>query len=174
MNKLLVKAIFLQLKKHFKHKYYVYQYGRKFNVSRFQLLIHDFSKFLPSELVPYAKFFYLREQSNDHEYMLSYSKHTKRNKHHWEYWICFKDSIPNGIELQIPNKYIKEMVADWFAATKTYTGTEPNSLEEWIWFQENFEKIRLHTKSREKILSLLNNYFQNKKNYDTAESRITS
>lgn len=161
MNKRLIKAIFLQLKKHFRHKYYVYYYGRKFNVNRFQLLVHDISKFLPSELIPYAKFFYMKEESNDYEYLLSFAKHTKRNKHHWEYWICLKDDFPNGIVLEIPDKYIREMVSDWLAATRIYTGYEPDSLQNWIWFNEKFDKIRLHTDTRQKILLLLNNYFTN-------------
>jgi Family of unknown function (DUF5662) len=41
-----------------RHKRFVYQAGRRLGVARWRLVVHDLSKFRPSEFVPYGRFFY--------------------------------------------------------------------------------------------------------------------
>jgi hypothetical protein len=78
-----------------------------------QGIIHDFSKFSPTEFFPYAKKFYSGQPlSVDDELMWKYAwlRHQHKNKHHWEYWVI----NPNTKEaLPMPKKYIIEMVCDW-------------------------------------------------------------
>ena len=49
--------------------------------------------------------------------------HKGRNKHHYEYWIDYSDSMERGIVGQkMPVKYVVEMFMDRIAASKTYQG----------------------------------------------------
>lgn len=53
-----------------------------------QGIIHDWSKFSPTEFFPYAKkFFYIGQKSANDELKWKYawSHHQHKNKHHWEY-----------------------------------------------------------------------------------------
>jgi hypothetical protein len=56
---------------------------------------------------------------------------------------------------------VEEMVADWLGACCAYRGGWPESLEEWIWFKKNFNKIRIHQATRSYILFILKGYFKN-------------
>ena len=65
-----------------------------------QGLIHDLSKFRPSEFFRSVKYFqgtaspvYKERQLNQGSSMIA-TLHTKRNRHHFEYWIDYtRDSI---------------------------------------------------------------------------------
>lgn len=131
-----------------RHKYYVYRAGRFFGVGVWQLLKHDASKFLRSEWVPYANFFY----GNDRKYWSplmrrAWKSHLARNPHHWEYW--------NGQE--IPDRYVREMVADWAGAGKAITGKWSDLIS---WADENIPKMNLHPKTAEKVDKLIMYYQQ--------------
>jgi hypothetical protein len=75
-------------------------------------LVHDMSKFLPSEWITYAEYFYgnLRSteffdlqarygcaelapwgESIEDLFSLSWLRHQHRNPHHWQYWILRND-----------------------------------------------------------------------------------
>jgi hypothetical protein len=82
------------------HKYHVYCAGRRLGVGIWQLLIHDLSKFRPSEFVPYGKFFYSMQGAgwlkavphNDYRpHMLhAWLRHIQRNAHHWQYHLVWR------------------------------------------------------------------------------------
>lgn len=78
-----------------------------------QGILHDFSKFSPTEFMPYAKKFYSgKPLSQDDELNWKYAwlSHQRKNKHHWEYWVI----NPHTREaLPMPKKYVIEMVCDW-------------------------------------------------------------
>ncbi|WP_175639152.1 DUF5662 family protein [Metabacillus schmidteae] len=78
-----------------------------------QGIVHDWSKFLPIEFMPYAKkFFYKDEKSAEDEmkWKKAWLHHQHKNKHHWEYWVV----DPNNKQaLPMPRKYLIEMVCDW-------------------------------------------------------------
>ena len=93
-------------------------------------ITHDLSKFLPSEFIPYAKFFYgkrkkdIRDETGyykptdtgDLAFDFAWLLHQKRNKHHWQWWILPTDE--EGIKVfEMPMKYRIEMLCDWKAAT---------------------------------------------------------
>ena len=68
--------------------------------------------------------------------------HQKRGKHHWQWWILPEDD--GGIKvLPMPDKYRKEMLADWRGAGKAQ-GT-PDSYK---WYMHNKEKMQLHPDTR--------------------------
>jgi hypothetical protein len=102
------------------HKWYVLVAGVRWTKAPlWRLLIHDWSKFLPSEWGPYVDFFYgpLGGRGRavvDNEFDRAWLFHQRRNPHHWQYWVLLRDS---GRErpLKMPDPIAREMVADWLA-----------------------------------------------------------
>jgi hypothetical protein len=133
------------------HKYHVYVEGRKLRVGRLQLLIHDWSKILPSEWFAYANFFHSGNEKykNKDTFNIAWNHHQKRNKHHWEYWV--KIGFKGTECLPMPLKYIKEMVADWTGAGMAIHGR--NEVVEW--YTENRNKMLLHQNTRIVVEHLL-------------------
>ncbi len=91
-------------------------------------LLHDLSKYSPSEFIAGAKYFQgtRSPQARERE-IFGYSKawlhHKGRNKHHFEYWTdC--DANGNMISVDMPPVYFAEMVCDRIAASKVYKGKD--------------------------------------------------
>lgn len=154
------------------HKYFVFVAGLKVDASLWLLFIHDWSKFLPSEFFPYADYFYNKEKQS-HEgldaigeyglaelapfgyYMIdrfnvAWLLHQRRNPHHWQYWYLMQDNDPS-FPLPMPEKYAREMVADWAGAGRAITG----KWEVGTWYENNKEKTLLHPDTRQFIEGLL-------------------
>lgn len=124
-----------------KHKWYVFVECCKLGVP-LRGLLHDMSKFLPCEWVPYAHHFYgKRKKKVDRAYDLAWLHHIHRNKHHWQFWVI----VDNGIEeyLPMPDKYVKEMLADWYGA-----GYAQNMPDVKKWYLDRKEIIKLHPRTR--------------------------
>lgn len=123
------------------------------------LLIHDLSKFnLLKETIHYGRQFF-GDQSDPLGFSYAWNHHQKTNKHHWEYWIPISGHNRGGYKdmqpLPMPDKYIKEMVADWLGASRAYEGIFPTK-NNWPWFEKNFQRIKLHPETRQKVIELLN------------------
>jgi len=120
-------------------------------------VIHDMSKFLPSEFIPYARYFYGRypnysayegptltpkgglfKEDIQRHFDKAWLKHIHRNPHHWQYWLLQEDDGPQKI-IPMPIKYLKEMLCDWHGAGKAITG-ENNTAK---WYLDNKDKIKL-------------------------------
>lgn len=92
-------------------------------------ITHDLSRFLPSEFIPYAKFFYSKNRSkdyktsdeNDPDFQKGWCYHQKRNKHHWNYWVSVtrKDEVT---AIPMPPKYVMQMIADWRGMSRKFGG----------------------------------------------------
>ena len=107
-------------------------------------LLHDWSKFLPSEMIKYAHTFYnpdgTRKKVDDSLYMslgTALTHHFRCNKHHWQYYLLVQ-GVDSITALDIPLKYRKEMLADWIGAGKTYGGSVSD------WYRKNKDKIIVH------------------------------
>lgn len=93
-----------------------------------QGLLHDMSKYSPSEFWVGAKYFQGNRSPNNAEreavgYSTAWLHHKGRNKHHYEYWIDYSVDPKEGIVGQkMPVKYVIEMFMDRVAASKTYKG----------------------------------------------------
>lgn len=162
------------------HKWHVYHAGRRLGVGRWQLLIHDLSKFRPREFVPYGKFFYSRPGADwlkavtDQQYkphmLAGWLSHIQRNPHHWQHWCLINGAsvvasrgtsvAVNPIDaLPMPRKYVFEMVADWMGAGRAYQGEYPKSIAEWKWWQDNKDQIVLHEISRIHLTDAIMHWF---------------
>lgn len=114
------------LRRVFLHKHYVF-----INCCRAGIpirgLIHDLSKFSPTELFESIAYYDDKLSPCDNmrkQVGYSYGRlhHKGMNKHHWEYWV----DIVNGemVPYKMPYKYIVEMLCDWLGAEKAYRGTK--------------------------------------------------
>jgi hypothetical protein len=54
----------------------------------------------------------------DKGYSEAWLHHKGRNKHHYEYWVDYLDD--GGIPIEMPRKYVIELICDWIAAGRTY------------------------------------------------------
>jgi Family of unknown function (DUF5662) len=146
-----VKSHWAYFKYVVRHKWFVFMAGRCVGVSFWRLLIHDWSKFLPSEWDAYVRSFYNRDGSkrdwktrdpfDKQEFDAAWNHHQKVNKHHWQYWCLVNDSDDPKIKpLLMPEKFWREMIADWMGAGRAITG----QWEVWSWYEKNRNKILLH------------------------------
>lgn len=101
------------------HKWLVAYYARRhfpWRISRFDALIiflcHDSDKFLHLPSVRY------RFETGDETEFSHW--HTLTQKHHWRHW--------NWLNI-MPNRYICEMIADWFSASQLETGNAWDALD---------------------------------------------
>lgn len=150
----LLKAIFGHLKTVLIHKYWVFYYCRKFGIP-WQGITHDLSKFSWTEFSESVKYYQGGTRSpiagakGKLGYSLAWQHHKGRNPHHYEYWTDNYDFGTTCIE--IPEKYVLEMVADWMAAGKTYAKNKGKSFtvdDELKWWNtcKDFKFIHPNTK----------------------------
>ena len=105
-----------------------------------QGLIHDLSKYSPTELIPSVKYYTgtrspIDNQIDDIGYSEAWLHHKGRNKHHYEYW---QDDTHGHIRCNIPYRYIAEMFCDRVAACKIYQKEKYTQSSAWKYFTENF------------------------------------
>jgi hypothetical protein len=102
-----------------RYKRFVYQAGRRLGVARWQLVVHNLSKFRPSEFVPYGRFLYAaparpgakrcRNRTRAPEMREAWVRHIQRNAHHWQHWVLImggsvvsqRDGASRGVEADI-------------------------------------------------------------------------
>ncbi|MFC3833474.1 DUF5662 family protein [Deinococcus rufus] len=134
-----------------RHKVYVLQAGRRTGAPLLNLLLHDWHKFTPSELPHYARQFF-GPADDPLGFSFAWHHHQALGKHHWEYWVMVsghgRGGYPDGAALPMPERYVREMVADWLGASKAYDGAFPTSLSTWPRWQANFDRITLHPQTR--------------------------
>lgn len=150
-----------------KHKWFVAVASIRLGVPIWRVLLHDWTKFLPSEWRPYAEWFYgynggswyaLKKQFKEHPtwagpYGLLISReaafdrawnlHQERNDHHWEFWLLSTDDGGTKI-LPMPDAARREMLADWMGAGRAITGR----WEVVEWYAKNRHKMQLHPDTR--------------------------
>ena len=95
-----------------------------------QGLTHDLSKFLPAELLNGFRYYQDGKQSpnnaerEDKGYSEAWMHHKGRNRHHYEYWNDYRQKkVPGEFPIrnvQMPRRYVAEMLMDRMAASKTY------------------------------------------------------
>jgi hypothetical protein len=129
---------FKYLKYLLKHKWYVFVECVHFGIP-IRGLLHDLSKFLPDEFFPYCEYFYGKGK-NEREFDIAWLKHQHRNPHHYQYWQLKKDD-GDLIFIRMPDRYYREMLADWTGAGKAIKGYQKGHDELVEWFTENKEKI---------------------------------
>lgn len=114
--------------RHFKtvcrHKHYVFVECWKCGIP-IRGLLHDLSKFGPTEFCSSARYFQgtrspIEAEKEATGYSRAWLHHKSHNKHHWEYWTDF-DKDGSVIAYKMPYKYVVEMVCDFVGAGKAYS-----------------------------------------------------
>ncbi|MCD3321820.1 hypothetical protein G8V07_15250 [Clostridium botulinum D/C] len=126
---------------------------------------HDLSKFLPSEFIPYARYFYgdypsdavsnlpfvtrkdkiLTENIIKADFEKAWEHHYKHNKHHPEYWIG----------KNMPCKYINQMICDLKGMSRKFGDTAQE------YYLKNYYKWNITRETRFRLeiaLDLINDY----------------
>ncbi len=131
-----------------KHKWFVFKAGWVLRVPLWRLVIHDWSKFLPSEWFPYVESFYGKERTDMVKFLFdrAWLFHQNRQPHHWQYWILLRDD-GSVIPTEMPLHFVREMVADWAGAGRAITGKYELS----AWYDKNKEKIKLNEYTRRHV-----------------------
>lgn len=162
-----MRAHFAYLRYVIRHKWFVFQSCREWGVPLWQSIIHDWTKLTPREWFPYVHAFYNADGSKKDpktqnttlevsklgdDFRAAWNSHQKHNPHHWQYWILINDE--DGMQsLPMPEKYVREMLADWEGAGKAITGkADPAG-----WYTRNIDKFIMHRDTRamvEKFLGL--------------------
>ncbi len=116
---------------HFKtityHKYLVAKGCFRVGLYR-QGILHDLSKYSPSEFLVGVKYFQGDRSPNNAErerigYSSAWLHHKGRNKHHYEYWWDYQTGQTAVMApVPMPSEYIAEMIMDRIAACKVYRG----------------------------------------------------
>jgi hypothetical protein len=139
-----------------RHKWFVFVECCKLGIPWLGL-VHDWSKFLPSEFIPYARHFYggkhdIKRDSTgyykpidtgDLAFDWAWFLHSKRNRHHWQWWVLPEGDPAEDKVLRMPLRYMKEMLADWRGAGRAL-GT-PNTR---AWFYAHVKDMRLGIDAR--------------------------
>jgi hypothetical protein len=129
-----------------KHKWFVFLAGIKVKANIWDLITHDLSKFSLAEIPHYQRQFF-GKADQPLQFSYAWNHHQKCNKHHWEYWVPITGHTRGGYgdmqALPIPERYIREMIADWMGAGRAYEGKYPNP-SEWKWLNSNKDKIFSH------------------------------
>ena len=144
------------------HKWLVMKYCFKLGMYK-QGLLHDLSKYGPTEFLVGAKYYQGTRSPNNAEredkgYTSAWLHHKGRNKHHLEYWIDY--DIENGgmMGCKMPVKYVVEMFCDRIAASRNYNGDNYTDRFPLDYYNKGKSKYLLHKESAallEELLTML-------------------
>ncbi len=127
-----------------------------------QGLLHDMSKYMPSEFWVGAKYYQGTQSPNNAEraaigYSSAWLHHKGRNKHHYEYWIDYSARIGEGmIPAPMPDRYVAEMFIDRLSASMNYNGENFENDFPLKYYQQGNASKFLHPETRRKLEELLN------------------
>lgn len=125
-----------------------------------QGLLHDLSKYSPSEFLTGVKYYqgYRSPNSRERE-VIGYSKswlhHKGRNKHHFEYWTDTINGTFQGVEME--TRYVIEMFCDRIVASQVYQKEayhDGSALEYFLNAKDSYYTV-MHPKTMALLESLL-------------------
>ena len=128
-----------------------------------QGLLHDLSKYSPSEFYYGVKYYTGQRSPNEGErddYGFSYAwmHHKGRNKHHFEYWTDYNLEANKVMPVKMPLKYVIEMFCDRVAAGKVYKGKDYTDSSPYEYFDKGRARRTIHQETSdflEKLLKML-------------------
>ncbi len=141
------------------HRHLVIKHARKAGIF-WQGLLHDLSKFSPTEFFTGAKYFLGNRSPNEKErelfgYSSAWLHHKGRNKHHFEYWNDVNPKTKRYEPVKMPTKYLIEMFCDRVAASKTYQGENYTDEHPLNYFLRGNARLSMHPETAEMLEMLL-------------------
>ncbi len=126
-----------------------------------QGIMHDWSKYSPTEFLVGCKYYQGTKSPNNAErmdkgYSLAWLHHKGRNKHHLEYWIDYSEEN-NGLMagMPMPVNYVVEMFIDRISASKNYQKDRYTDESPLRYYEHGREHYMMHPKTQELLERLL-------------------
>ena len=121
-----------------------------------QGLVHDLSKYSPTEFRVGAKYYQGTRSPNaaereDKGYSEAWMHHKGRNRHHYEYWVDLNPRTRRYEAVPMPRKYFVEMVMDRRAACMTYQGKNYTSASPLEYFLKSRERCFMHPDTQREL-----------------------
>lgn len=145
------------------HKLLVMRYCFRLGLYR-QGLLHDMSKYGPTEFLVGAKYYQGDHSPNEAERLATglstaWLHHKGRNRHHLEYWIDY-DPAQGGrmAGMEMPVNYVAEMFCDRVAASRIYQKERYTDASAWIYYDRSRDHYIIHPRTAallEKLLIML-------------------
>ena len=125
-----------------------------------QGLVHDLSKYSPTEFFTGAKYFQGNRSPNtaereDKGFSEAWMHHKGRNRHHYEYWTDMNRQTRCYESVPMPRKYLVEQVMDRWAACMVYQGKNYTAESALAYFEKSRERELMHPKTRQELELLL-------------------
>ena len=125
-----------------------------------QGLCHDLSKYSPTEFRQGARYYQGTRSPNaaereDKGYSESWMHHKGRNRHHYEYWTDMSPTTRRYEPVDMPRRYLVEMVMDRRAACMTYQGKNYRPGAELEYLEKSRERLLMHPETLRRLEYLL-------------------
>ena len=125
-----------------------------------QGLVHDLSKYSPTEFRAGARYYQGDRSPNaaereDKGYSEAWMHHKGCNRHHYEYWTDMSRQTRCYEAVEMPRRYLAEMVMDRIAACKTYQGKAYTDGSALAYFQRSRERQLMHPATQKQLEFLL-------------------
>jgi len=125
-----------------------------------QGLMHDLSKFSPTEFAQGIRFYDGTHSPTEDErrtigYSVAWMHHKGRNRHHWEYWTDYSVKEGRYLPVPMPRKYLAETVCDRIAASKIYKGADYHDSCPLDYLQKGKMRDSMHAQTLEEITRFL-------------------
>ena len=125
-----------------------------------QGLTHDLSKYSPTEFWAGARYYQGNRSPNTAEreakgYSEAWMHHKGRNRHHYEYWTDMNRQTKCYESIEMPRKYLVEMVMDRRAACMTYQGKAYTDASALNYFMGSRERELMHPNTRKQLEFIL-------------------
>ena len=117
-------------------------------------MAHDASKTDPEEYDAYDAYFYGGNRSYQvvQDFNYAWLHHIHNNSHHWQHWVLINDDPEEGtIALDIPYKYVLEMIADWWS----FSWKSGSLYEIFDWYDSHKAHMILSKNTRETVEEIL-------------------
>ena len=125
-----------------------------------QGLTHDLSKYSPTEFLRGAHYYQGTRSPNAAEreekgYSEAWMHHKGRNRHHYEYWTDMSPTTRRYEPVDMPRRYLVEMVMDRRAACMTYQGKNYRPGAELEYLEKSRERLLMHPETLRRLEYLL-------------------
>lgn len=130
-----------------------------------QGLLHDMSKYMPSEFIQGCMYYQDGKRSpnngerEDKGYSYAWLHHKGRNRHHFEFWLDYTMD-PNQRQyplqpVQMPRKYVAEMLMDRISASKNYNKETYTDHDPLAYFERGRGHYLLHPQTSRELHGML-------------------
>ena len=125
-----------------------------------QGLLHDLSKYSPTEFLIGARYYQGDKSPNAAEraekgYSEAWMHHKGRNKHHYEYWTDMCMATKRYESVPMPRSYLVEMVMDRRAACMVYQGKNYTSASALNYYLGSKERNLMHPQTQKELEYIL-------------------